>query len=266
MASNRFSTLPTRKALSLFCTAGFPRRDDIVPVVERLQAAGVDMVEIGFPFSDPTADGPTIQASNARALSNGMTLALLFSQLRALREKVTIPVLLMGYLNPVEQYGCERFLRDAAACGIDGVILPDMPFEEYCETYKPLFQEAGVKPVFLVTSRTAADRIAAFDREEPAFIYVVSSDAVTGGTVVVSEERAAFFKRLAEMNLKSQLIVGFGVSDKASFDSVTERARGAIIASAFLRAIADLPAQSGDPHRSDFASSGVIEKFVAQVR
>jgi len=266
MASNRFSQLPIRRALSIFCTAGFPRRDDIVPVVERLQAAGVDMVEIGFPFSDPTADGPTIQVSNLQAISNGMNVELLFRQLEHLREKVSIPVVLMGYLNPVEQYGAKRFLTDAARCGVDGLILPDMPFEEYCEVYKPIFREAGIRPVFLVTSRTAPDRIEAFDREEPAFLYVVSSDAVTGGKVIVSEDRAEFFKRLFEMKLSSRLIVGFGVTDRETFDSVTERTHGAIIASAFLKAIATAPAITGNAHATDFAGSGVVEEFIGQIR
>lgn len=266
MLLDRFSQLPQRPALSIFCTAGFPRRDDLIPLLERVQAAGADMIEIGFPFSDPIADGPTIQASNQRALANGMNLELLFEQLTDLRTKVTIPVLLMGYLNPVEQYGVSRFLEDAARCGVDGLILPDMPFEEYCQSYKAKFKSVGVKPVFLITSRTEPERIRMFDGEEPAFLYVVSSDAVTGGRLSVSEERAAFFERLSTMGLKSRLIVGFGVTDKANFEAVTARTHGAIIASAFLRALATLPASAHSPHVTDFESFKTIENFIGHIR
>ena len=266
MGSERFAAMPESRALSIFFTAGFPRRDDTMPILQALQAAGVDMVEVGFPFSDPVADGPTIQASSQQALANGMNLERLFSQLQGLRPAVSIPVLLMGYLNPVEQYGFQRFITDAATCGIDGVIIPDMPFEEYLERYKPLFDGSGVRPVFLITSRTSPDRIRAFDRENPAFLYVLSSDAVTGGAVSVTTDRDSFFKRLADMVLSSRLIVGFGVSDKSSFDAVTRHTSGAIVGSAFVKALASLPQNSDAPHKTDVTSGTAIVDFIHRLR
>jgi tryptophan synthase alpha chain len=264
MKSSRFNDLPAQNALSIFYTAGYPRLHDTLPILEKLQDAGVAMVEIGFPFSDPVADGPTIQASNLRAIENGMNLSVLFEQLRDLRPSITIPVLLMGYLNPVEQFGVERFLQEAARCGVDGVILPDMPFEEYQDRYKPLFKGTDIKPVFLVTSRTDEARIKAFDAEEPAFLYVLSSDSVTGGQVAVSESRETFFKRLADMKLRSTLIVGFGVTDRASFVAVTKHTHGAIVGSAFVKALAALPALNAE--RSEIAKTELIENFILGLR
>jgi tryptophan synthase alpha chain len=263
---DRFARLPKKRALSIFYTAGYPRLRDTVPLLRELATSGVDMVEIGFPFSDPVADGPTIQESNRVAIENGMTLPVLFEQLREARTYADIPILLMGYLNPVEQYGIERFLRDAAACGVDGVILPDLPFEQYCKRYKPLFVEHRVRPVFLVTTRTPPERIRAFDSEDPAFLYLLSSDAVTGGSVCVSSEREAFFRRVSEMNLTRPLFVGFGVRDRQSFDSVTAFTHGAIIGSGFLQAIADLPASQDDPTRSDLTGSRIVEQFSKSIR
>lgn len=267
MTSNRFNEIPKKGALSVFFTAGYPRRDDTLPILSALQHCEIDFVEIGFPFSDPIADGPTIQESNHVALANGMNLERLFDQLSALRlGDTSIPVLLMGYLNPLEQFGKERFFENAQGCGVDGLIIPDMPFDEYLATYKPLYRKHGIRPVFLVTSRTDEARIRAFDAEEPAFLYVLSSDAVTGGTATVTEEREAFFKRLANLNLTSRLIVGFGVSDRTSFNAVTKHTSGAIIGSAFLRSLSGTPRgtseHSSDP---DALRSRVIE-FIKQVR
>ncbi len=259
MTCSRFLQLPAERALSVFFTAGFPRLGDTMPILEALQESGVDMVEVGFPFSDPVADGPTIQESNLVALGNGMTVATLFEQLSGLRRSgVTMPVLLMGYLNPLERFGAESFFARAAECGVDGLILPDMPFDEYLDRYRALFKKEGLKPVFLVTSRTSEERIRAFDAEEPAFLYVLSSDAVTGGRAAVSEERDAFFKRLKEMRLKSKLIVGFGVSDRESFNAVTRHTAGAIIGSAFVRAVAEA--------KDDAGLREVTKKFIAGVR
>lgn len=266
MQSSRFLQMPPRGALSVFFTAGFPRRDDTMPILEQLQAAGVDMVEVGFPFSDPVADGPTIQASSQKALANGMTVELLFEQLRSMRGSVSLPVLLMGYLNPVEQYGFARFLADAAQCGIDGLIVPDMPFEEYVEHYKPLYEREGIRPVFLISSRTDPERIRAFDRENPAFLYVLSSDAVTGGAVSVSAERDAFFKQLSEMGLASRLIVGFGVRDRSSFSAVTRYTSGAIVGSAFVSFLSTLPQVDGDPYRTDLVDGSAIAEFIGGFR
>lgn len=259
MTCSRFLQLPAERALSVFFTAGFPRLGDTMPILEALQESGVDMAEVGFPFSDPVADGPTIQESNLVALGNGMTVATLFEQLSGLRRSgVTMPVLLMGYLNPLERFGAESFFARAAECGVDGLILPDMPFDEYLDRYRALFKKEGLKPVFLVTSRTSEERIRAFDAEEPAFLYVLSSDAVTGGRAAVSEERDAFFKRLKEMRLKSKLIVGFGVSDRESFNAVTRHTAGAIIGSAFVRAVAEA--------KDDAGLREVTKKFIAGVR
>jgi tryptophan synthase alpha chain len=264
MAANRFSGLPTEPFLSVFFTAGFPRLEDTRGILHGLQEAGVSMVEIGFPFSDPVADGPTIQASNLQALSQGMNLGVLFSQLNGMRATVSIPVLLMGYLNPVEQYGVEAFFRDAAQCGVDGVIVPDMPFEEYLRQYKPLYREYNIKPVFLVTSRTSEERIKAFDGEEPGFIYVLSSDAITGGRAQVSSSREDFFKRLKAMNLASKLVVGFGVTDRESFKGVTAHSSGAIVGSAFIRALEGVPEGAASTASDAGTLSNRIKSFVAE--
>jgi tryptophan synthase alpha chain len=263
---DRFVRLPEKRSLSIFFTAGYPRLLDTVPILKQLSASGVDMVEIGFPFSDPIADGPTIQESNRIAIDNGMTLEVLFEQLREMRAHTDIPILLMGYLNPVEQYGVERFLCDTAACGADGVILPDMPFELYTARYRPLFVRYGVRPVFLVTIRTPVERIRAFDAEAPAFHYLLSSDAVTGGDVSVSVDRDAFFKRVSEMGLKRPLFVGFGVRDKASFDAVTTHTRGAIVGSGFLNAIQALPVSSADHRSSDVGHDDIIGRYIRGIR
>ena len=267
MTKNRFEQLPSTQALSVFFTAGHPRQDDTIAVLLALQDAEVDMVEIGFPFSDPVADGPTIQESNAQALANGMTVQRLFEQLKDLRAaNVTYPVLLMGYLNPVERYGAQRFFETASLCGVDGLILPDMPFEEYLTRYKSLYERNGLKPVFLVTSRTPAERIRAFDRESPAFLYILSSDAVTGGRAHVSSDREAFFKQLKDMKLKSRLIVGFGVSDRESFQSVTAHTHGAIIGSAFVRAIKGLPKGATEKSSDTAVLNRAVRDFIKQVR
>lgn len=267
MTCSRFLQLAPTRALSVFFTAGYPRLNDTRLILDALQGAGVDMVEVGFPFSDPVADGPTIQESNSVALRNGMTVGTLMSQLKGFREKgVTMPVLLMGYLNPVERYGAERFFREAAGSGVDALILPDMPFDAYQERYKALFNRHGLQPVFLVTSRTEPERIRAFDAEKPAFLYVLSSDAVTGGSATITQDREAFFGRLSEMGLQSRLIVGFGVSDRASFNAVTRRTSGAIVGSAFLRAIAQVPAGADESQSDGAAVREAVSEFVLRVR
>lgn len=263
---DRFGTLPKSKALSIFLTAGYPRLHDTVPLIDRLSSSGVDMIEIGFPFSDPVADGPTIQESNRIAIENGMSVPVLFEQLREVRARVDIPLLLMGYLNPVEQYGIERFLGEAARCGIDGAIIPDMPFELYVSKYKPLFAYYGVRPVFLATPRTPADRLRAFDRENPAFLYLLSLDGVTGGSVTISSSRDEFFQRVAQLGLRRPLFVGFGVRDRESFARVTKHTTGAIIGSAFLEVLANVSADLKDPTRSDETALAVVERYVKSVR
>jgi tryptophan synthase alpha chain len=238
-----FLQLRNRKVLSLFFTAGYPRRDDTREVLRAAQQAGVDMVEIGFPFSDPIADGPTIQRSNLVALRGGMTVARLFEQLAGMRPEISIPVLLMGYLNPLEQFGSEQFLEDAHACGVNALIVPDLPVDEYRSRYQPLYEKHSIRPVFLVTPRTPPERIRVYDQLNPAFLYIVSSDAVTGGSATISEDRQEFFRSLRSYNLVSPCIVGFGVADQAGFQAATRHTDGAIIGSAFVRALEDLPAQ-----------------------
>jgi tryptophan synthase alpha chain len=251
---------------SVFFTAGFPRLADTRVILSELQRNGVDMVEIGFPFSDPIADGPTIQQSSYRAIENGMTVAKLFEQLTDIRKEITMPIVLMGYANPMLQYGEEAFLRDCARCGVDALFVPDLPFEEYRAKYATLFEKHAVAPIFFVTTRTPEARIRQIDAEQPAFLYVVSSEAVTGGTAEVTVERDAFFSRLAQMNLKSPLIVGFGVADKVGFQGVTKHTQGAIVGSAFVRAVCDAkPGASG--HESDPADlAHRIREFREQFR
>lgn len=245
---NRLNQLFQQKknnVLSIFCTAGFPELQSIVPVLESLQACGVDMVEIGMPFSDPTADGPVIQHSNTIAINNGMTLKELFIQLKGIRAKVHMPLVLMGYINPVMQYGMEKFLQDARACGIDGVIIPDLPMYEYETFYKILFEQNDIRNIFLVTPQTSEERIRRIDELTDAFIYVVSSNAITGGQVNIEENREAYFERLKRMNLKNPLMIGFGIRDKHSFEEACQYANGAIIGTAFIKAIensSDVPA------------------------
>ncbi len=266
MMSSRFEALPPEQALSIFFTAGYPRLTDTMSILRALQKARVDMVEVGFPFSDPVADGPTIQASNMKALEQGMSVEVLFQQLENLRRDVLIPVLLMGYLNPVERFGVERFLAKASDCGVDALILPDMPFDEYRTRYKPLFRKYGIKPVFLVTSRTEEVRIREFDAEEPAFLYVVSSDTITGSRAQISEQQDTFFKWLRELNLASKLIVGFGVTDRASFDCVTRHTHGAIVGSSFVRALVEVAPGPDEKSSAPQLLEQRILDFVAQYR
>lgn len=237
---NRLKTLfqqKDKKILSVFCTAGFPELDSIVPILEELQQNGVDLVEIGMPFSDPTADGPVIQYSNTIAINNGMMLKVLFEQLKEVREKIHIPLVLMGYINPALQYGFDAFLKDAAACGMDGVIIPDLPMYEYETFYKQKFEENNLKNIFLVTPQTAEDRIRKIDALSDAFVYIVSSNAITGGNASIQQEQQNYFKRIQQMQLVNPTLIGFGIKDKQTFDTACQYADGAIIGTAFIRAI-----------------------------
>jgi tryptophan synthase alpha chain len=266
MMSDRLRALPERNIFSVFFTAGFPRLKDTRFVLSKLESEGVHMVEIGFPFSDPVADGPTIQDSSVRAIDNGMTVPELFEQLSDVREETKLPILLMGYINPAEQFGFERFLAESARCGVDALIIPDLPFEEYQSRYKSLYAQYGIAPVFLVTRRTPESRVRMFDAEGPAFLYVVSSEATTGGKAQVTSEQQSFFEQLAGLGLRSPLIVGFGVADKSGFEAVSRRTNGAIVGSAFIRAVKDAAAgESADT--SDRADLGRrISQFLANFR
>lgn len=224
--------------LSIYYTAGYPALGDTVAIAEELEKAGADMLEIGFPYSDPVADGPVIQASSKQSLDSGMDLNLLFEQLKELRKKVTIPVLLMGYVNPVLQYGVERFCKACAAVGVDGLIVPDLPMVEYEELYQDIFLENGLSNIFLVTPQTSAARIHKIDSLSNGFIYMLSSSATTGQNLQVSDQTTTYFSRIAEMKLKNPTMIGFGISSKETFDKACRYANGGIIGTAFVKAIA----------------------------
>jgi tryptophan synthase alpha chain len=234
---NKLFAEKTTQVLSVYFTAGYPSRDDTPAIIEELANSGVDMIEIGMPFSDPMADGPVIQESNQQALENGMNLNLLFQQLNNIREKVSIPLVLMGYMNPVLQYGMEAFCEKCHETGIDGVILPDMPVNEYAAHHKTLFNKYDLHSIFLVTPQTSEDRIKKIAEEGSGFLYVVSSSTTTGAKNSFGESHEAYFKKISGMNLGLPFLVGFGISNHATFAKVCEYANGAIIGSAFIRAL-----------------------------
>jgi tryptophan synthase alpha chain len=222
--------------LNVYCTAGFPTLDSTLPVMKALQEAGADMIELGMPYSDPLADGPVIQASSAVALGNGMTLAKLFQQLRHFRSEISLPVLLMGYMNPILQYGFDRFCRDAAAAGIDGLILPDLPMFEFEKEYGPEIRKNKLDFIFLVTPETTDDRIRQLDALSSGFLYAVSSSSTTGKNKELSDQ-ADYFNRLRTMNLQNSVLIGFGIKDRDSFSKACSYAQGAIIGTAYIRAL-----------------------------
>jgi len=227
-----------KKLLSIYFTAGYPNINDTIPILESLEMNGVDMVEIGLPFSDPLADGPTIQASSTQALKNGMTTELLFQQLEGIRETVSIPLILMGYFNPVLQYGVEAFCKKCNEIGIDGLILPDLPLAEYKEHYKSIFEKYGLVNVFLITPQTSEVRIREIDTASNGFIYMVSSASTTGAEKGFGAEQEPYFKRIGSLSLSNPQIVGFGISNATTFSQATANAKGAIIGSAFIKMLA----------------------------
>lgn len=220
--------------LSVYFTAGFPSLNDTVPIIQYLEEAGADIVEIGIPFSDPVADGPTIQNSNQIALENGMSMKLLFEQIKDLRSKVQLPIVLMGYLNPVMQYGEEQFCKKCEEVGVDGLIIPDLPMQQYLDEYKDLFESYGLLNTFLISPQTSEERIRFIDQNSRGFIYMVSSAAITGAKKGISDEQTRYFQRIKEMNLSNPTLIGFGISDNESFRKASEYASGAIIGSAFI--------------------------------
>lgn len=239
-ATNRIIRLFEQKReriLSVYFTAGFPQLNDTVPVIHALQEAGADIVEIGIPYSDPVADGPTIQASNTKALKNGMNIHLLFEQLGNIRESVGIPLILMGYINPILQFGLENFCRKCEEVGVDGLILPDLPMAEYLDDYKAAFEKYGLKNVFLITPQTSESRIREIDNNTDGFIYMVSSASITGAKSDISEEQVAYFQRVGNMGLKNPRLIGFGISNRNTFDKACAYANGAIIGSAFIKVL-----------------------------
>ncbi len=223
--------------LSVFFTAGFPKLTDTINIAQQLEKAGVEMIEIGIPFSDPVADGPTIQASNKVALENGMTVKLLLEQVRTIRETVTLPIILMGYLNPVFQYGVEKFIKEAKAVGVDGLILPDLPLAEYENSYKAILEEQQMSFSFLISPTTSDERIRIIDKLTNGFIYAVSSSSTTGIKNEFSEEQTTYFKKLKSLSLSAPFMIGFGVSSRETFSTVCKYASGAIVGSAFIKVI-----------------------------
>lgn len=221
--------------LSIYFTAGYPNLNSTLDIAEALERAGADFLEIGFPYSDPVADGPVIQYSSQRALENGMTIPVLFEQLKELRKRVSIPILLMGYVNPVLQYGVANFCSSCAEVGIDGVIVPDLPMYEYEELYRGCFEKHNISNVFLVTPQTSEERSRKIDNLTNSFIYLLSSSATTGKNLAVSNDVENYFARINAMQLKNPTMIGFGISDKASFDKASQYTRGAIVGSAFVR-------------------------------
>ena len=228
-----------KKLLSIYFSAGYPSIDDTVTIIQDLEKSGVDMVEIGLPFSDPLADGPTIQKSSTQALKNGMTTNLLFKQLENIRKTVDIPLIIMGYFNPMLQYGVEAFCKTCQDIGIDGLIIPDLPVDVYNEQYKSTFEKYGLINVFLITPQTSVERIRFIDSISNGFIYMVSSASVTGSSSGFGKEQTQYFKRIADMNLKNPQIVGFGISNNETFAQATQHAKGAIIGSAFIKHLTD---------------------------
>lgn len=224
--------------LSIYFTAGFPKLQDTKQIIIELAEAGVDLIEIGLPFSDPLADGPTIQASSTQALDNGMHTALLFEQLEGIREQVDIPLIIMGYYNPVMQYGPEAFCKKCQELGIDGLILPDLPLHEYSTELKPLMEQYGLSFVPLITPQTTDKRIGEIDQLSDSFIYMVSSASTTGSQGGLDSVQQQYFDRIHDMQLQHPQIVGFGIGDMQSFKKATAKAKGAIIGSAFIRMLA----------------------------
>lgn len=225
------------KILSIYATAGFPQLKDTLQVLKELENVGVDLIEIGMPFSDPLADGPTIQESSTKALINGMTTELLFEQLKEVRNHLSIPLILMGYFNPVLQFGVEKFLKKAAEIGIDGVILPDLPLEVYEREYKDLFEAYGLSMIFLITPQTPEGRIRQIEQASTSFIYMVSTSSTTGAQEGFNQESMEYFKRIEAMNLQVPTVVGFGISNASSYHQATSHSKGAIIGSAFIKAL-----------------------------
>ena len=226
-----------KKLLSIYFTAGYPNINDTATIIENLEKSGVDMIEIGLPFSDPLADGPTIQASSTQALKNGMTTDLLFKQLKDIRKSVSIPLIIMGYFNPMLQYGVEAFCKKCQDVGVDGLIIPDLPVDVYHSNYKATFEKYGLINVLLITPQTSDERIRYIDSVSNGFIYMVSSASVTGSQSGFGNAQTDYFKRIANMNLNNPQIVGFGISNNETFTQATTHAKGAIIGSAFIKHI-----------------------------
>ena len=230
-----------KKLLSIYFTAGYPNLNDTVSIIHELEKSGVDMIEIGLPFSDPLADGPTIQESSTHAIENGMTTKLLFEQIEDTRKTVQIPLIIMGYFNPMMQFGVEKFCQKCSEIGIDGLIIPDLPLEEYLSEYREIFEKYKLKNVFLITPQTSNERIAEIDSVSDSFIYMVSTAAVTGSQSGFGSDQMCYFERISNLNLKNTQVIGFGINDATTFEQATLHQKGAIIGSAFIKFIANNP-------------------------
>lgn len=240
--------LEDKKLLSIYFTAGYPALNDTVKIIQDLEKNGVDMIEIGLPFSDPLADGPTIQESSTAALKNGMTTEILFEQLKDIRKSISIPLIVMGYFNPMLQYGVEAFCKKCSDIGIDGIIMPDLPLDVYQDDYETIFKKHGLLNIFLITPQTSESRIRQIDDASEGFIYMVSSSSVTGSKSGFGEVQENYFKRISSMELKNPQIVGFGIKDAETFQRATKTAKGAIIGSAFIKHLT----ATGNSNVSDF--------------
>lgn len=242
-----------RNILSIYFTSGFPKLDDTTKVIQELSNSGVDFIEVGLPYSDPLADGPTIQNSSQIALKNGINLDVVFDQLMTIKNSNTTPLVLMGYLNQLLKYGEEKFCQKVVDCGIDTLILPDLPIVEYENHYKALFERYGINNVFLITPQTTEERIQKIDSYTESFIYMVASSSITGAKGEISQQQIDYFERIKSMNLISKLIIGFGISDYATFSKACEYGNGAIIGSAFINYI--------DQH-----GVGEIDNFISGIK
>ncbi len=236
---NIFNTLFSEKKdiLSVYFTAGFPELEDTTRILLALQESGADIIEIGMPFSDPIADGPTIQASNTRALNNGMSIEKLFSQLESIKDQIKIPLVLMGYINPVLQFGPEQFAIRCQQAGVKGLILPDLPLKEYESNFKSLFQKHDLSHIFLITPQTSEERIRAIDALTDSFIYTVSSNSITGSHLDFKDLQVQYYERIRAMKLTNPTLIGFGIHDRTTFQEACKYAQGAIIGSAFIKVL-----------------------------
>lgn len=251
---NRITNLfETKKdgILSVYFTAGYPELNDTVTILKELEAKGINMVEVGIPFSDPMADGPVIQEAATQALRNGMSLHRLFDQLKDIRKEVQIPVILMGYLNPIMQFGFEAFCKKCAEVGVDGMIIPDLPFADYMADYKAIADRYDLKMVMLITPETSEERVRLIDEHTSGFIYMVSSAATTGAQQSFDEQKQAYFHRINSMGLRNPRLVGFGISNKATFEAATANSSGAIIGSKFIQLL-----------KSEATAAGAIDKLL----
>lgn len=239
--------------LSIYFTAGYPKLETTNNIIKGLEKSGVDFIEVGMPFSDPMADGPTIQDSSEKALANGMNLDIYFEQLKAIKSDVSLPLIAMGYVNQMMRYGDDKFLTACVESGVSGLILPDLPLNVFEKEYKVKFQTYGLSNIFLVTPQTSNERIKEIDAISDAFIYVVSSAATTGSKSNINSSQIEYFERLKNMNLKNPLVIGFGISNKETFSQACKHASGAIIGSAFVKAI------------SENTEESTISKFISEI-